>query len=891
MNVFFENAWILLMTWLVPALAAAWWWQFRRRERRLAELVAPALQPRLCPPGTLARRAWQTGLLATGLICLLVALARPRWGTREEIQFQQGRNIVIALDVSRSMLATDVHPNRLTRAKADIYDLIRELKGDRAALVTFRRKANVLCPLTWDYAFLVQALDAADPASAPPGETDISDAITKSLEALEQAASENSTILLISDGEDLGGQAIEAARLAAQRGVTIFTVGIGSRRGSNIPSSDSGSDGFVRFRNETVISRLDDETLNAIARETGGAYVPVGTAGVSGTTLGTLYREHLRRITAREAEERIVRRHRERFAWFLLPGLILIMAAGSLSRGHLSSRRIPSPPPVPPALKAVMLLLIVWPGVVPAHADVPPEPDATTTSRPPAQVSHPSRQGYDAAREAQRLFARGEYESAANAFLQAASGVPNPTAGDFRYNAALARLKAGHYRAAADILRPLAFLPERRADWEQARALALYQVATQSASNAVERAEAWRQAGEAFKEALRLEPDQADTRHDLDWIFRKLPEHEEQAAIEQAMARYGNLPPGTIAESMLAEQRAITRGIEATRTNNTPDRIGILESLAAQQRTNADRWIPLKGKLLEAMQGQTNAAQQAAAVAQAAELTRDDMRTTADRLDDLDLNALEASRRLDQNVYTFFWKPIAGHPSLLNEAIRRQSNAVIHIPTNQAVTLPPETIPEQQETLDLTRLFKQRFEQEVPETPPPATGETSTGQSDTNALSPETRLQILELSDSAAKAQQRALESLKEQDWQRANRQQQDSHDFLDEISKLLPKQQSKDSSEPSESPTDAAQQPDPEQPQKPEPDQPKPDQPSPAEPQSPDDEKQPEESDKPEDSEPPLPEDVRRMLDRALQRERDHEAERKRRESNIPMAPSERDW
>jgi len=130
---------------------------------------------------------------------------------------QRGRDLIIALDVSRSMLAQDVHPNRLQRAKADIQDLLRELRGDRAALIAFRGKAVQLCPLTTDYAYLEQALAEVSPESAPRGETDIGDAVTKALEAFESDAGAYQAIILISDGEDLAGRIKAAAESARKR--------------------------------------------------------------------------------------------------------------------------------------------------------------------------------------------------------------------------------------------------------------------------------------------------------------------------------------------------------------------------------------------------------------------------------------------------------------------------------------------------------------------------------------------------------------------------------------------------------------------------------------------------------------------------------------------------
>ncbi|MBN1556900.1 MAG: VWA domain-containing protein [Lentisphaerae bacterium] len=344
----FEYPWILYLLWLVPAAGLGWLAVARRREQALARLVALPMQARLRPGGSRARPAAQAACMLSGLFLALLAAARPQWGARDEVVFRRGRDLVIALDVSRSMLADDVRPSRLARAKADLMDLIRDLRGDRAALVAFRHKAVLLCPLTTDYGFLRQALDGADIGSAPRGETDLGAAIRASLDAFQSRSASHKAVILISDGEDLQGNALAAAAEAAERGIPIFTVGIGAREGSRIP--DPGGDGaYATYQGKPVVTRLDHETLLAVARKTQGAYVPLERASTATTTLGTLYREHLRKIAARDLEESLRRRHIDRFPLFLLPAVLLLTAGAGLSRGRLASGRVPADPQPPPS--------------------------------------------------------------------------------------------------------------------------------------------------------------------------------------------------------------------------------------------------------------------------------------------------------------------------------------------------------------------------------------------------------------------------------------------------------------------------------------------------------------------------------------------------------------
>ena len=332
----FVNPTFLLLVALVP-LAGLWWAFLRaRREKALRHI---ALTVPKAPAAGL-----QLGLVVAGLALTLFAAARPQWGKTTERTVERSRNVVIAIDVSRSMLAADVRPNRLERTKADVADLIDSLEGDRCALVAFRRTGVRICPLTTDHAFLRSALEQLSPESAPRGETDLGSAIRASLDALDPAADDHNAIILISDGGDLRGEALQNAALARQRKVPIFTVGIGDPRvGAPIPSEDGR--GFVTFKGETVKVKLESEALKAIAEASKGCYVPLATAGTAETTLGAIYRRHLRQVAAKEQNEE-AERVAERFQVFLIPGLALLLAGAALSRGRFAARKSHAPGPL-----------------------------------------------------------------------------------------------------------------------------------------------------------------------------------------------------------------------------------------------------------------------------------------------------------------------------------------------------------------------------------------------------------------------------------------------------------------------------------------------------------------------------------------------------------------
>lgn len=346
MHLQFAHGWVLFLVWAVLALAAVWLLLYRQKQKSLLAFLAEPMLSKLAPSIKPFRFYWQIAFVPAGLLLLLIAAARPQWGMEERIVFQRGRDLIIALDVSRSMLARDVHPSRLQRAKADIQDLLRELRGDRVALFTFRGCAVQLCPLTTDYAYLEQILDDVTVESAPRGETNIGDAIEKALAAFETDEGAHRAMILISDGEDLAGLAKSAAEKARSKGVVVFTVGLGDPKGATIPDASTSlrqgaspgqeTNSVMTFQGKEVISKLQHETLKEIADITGGAYVPVGVANVK---LGKLYSEHLSKITARDIEESLQRRMIERYQLFLFPGALALLAGALLSRGHLATRK------------------------------------------------------------------------------------------------------------------------------------------------------------------------------------------------------------------------------------------------------------------------------------------------------------------------------------------------------------------------------------------------------------------------------------------------------------------------------------------------------------------------------------------------------------------------
>lgn len=904
MNLQFQYPWVLFLLWIVPVIGVAWHVLAGRRMISQS-FVSAAMAAKLAPAPADVRRLWQLSLFMAGLLLALIAAARPQWGMQEETVYQRGRDLMVVLDVSRSMLARDVHPSRLGRAKVDLLDLVKELRGDRVGLLAFRGRAVLLCPLTSDYGFMAQTLEGVGVDSAPVGETDIGEAILAALQNFEDDDSSHKALILISDGDDLAGKAMDAAAKAKEKGVAVFTVGFGSSEGAPVPAAANKKES-LNYQGQDVVSKLNNALLRDIAEATGGAYVPVGLANVK---LGDLYRNHLRRISARDLEESSQRRYVERYQVFLFPAVLLFLAVAFLSRGRIAgsvggARSAPptgngstQPPPLPVAAAAFLLWMAAS---LPLQAATNSAASTVPATNEVAAIPG----GREGARLAQRLYLAGNYEGAAAAYQAAAKTAAQANRDDYLYNAGCALLKADKSDEAGDVFRNLTG-GEGELSANAAYNLGCALFATGSASlteNAAtppdpaiaeHRVQALKQAGTAFQKSLRQQPDHVDSRRNLAVVAGMTGEVEEQAKIIRLMAEQGQTPPGALADLMLLQQRKLIQDIPAAFTNTTPALIDTLESLATEQDKTADLMIPLKGKLLQAMSqsaaNNTNAPQQIAQLNAFAESIRDTMFGVATGLRNLDRASYAPALKAEAAVYTL-WKNLAGYPQLLREDLQRQTNAItLTVPAVTSISPVPDELEQgvkaqQDEALELTGLFKQRFEQEVPpegiSRPVQQTSTNATPAATpagTNALeqvlSPADRKKIVELAGQAITLQTSAASELHNA-LAGSLVQQRKAYAVLKEIEALLPKDKK---------PQDNQQQ-----------DQ-KQDQQKQDQPQSQDqkqDQQKPKPQPKPDDKKDQMsPEDLKRLLDKAKQREKEHEQEKRERDSYIPLSPAERDW
>lgn len=528
---------------------------------------------------------------------------------------------------------------------------------------------------------------------------------------------------------------------------------------------------------------------------------------------------------------------------FVLTSLLL---AGLCATAQAQAPAVASTPPSLPAAST--------PAADPASSPAPNSPDAPSTNRPPVVVE-PGRAG---ARVAQAWLGKGKFVEAAEGFLSAARGADMEEAETYRYNASYAYYKAKDLDKAAQTLRPLLTSRKNGAKaGELLGKLLMEKAKSKGAEEPASKAESLEEAATGFQRSLRDAPNDERRNRNLTRAVAPLAEARETAHIAQVMKEHGQTPPDQLMGTMLAEQRAILEESGALFTNDAPVLVSRAEALAKRQSKQADLWIPLKQHMLQAVTNQ----QQQAQFAQQIELARDSMKGAAAALQDLMPESADDTAQSEPMVYAF-WKAVALPPAALDEDIVCQSNAL------QKLTLRYlENRDTQPEALQLTRLFRERF-------PEWAKQYRQQAQSDTNMppFTAEDQAKIEEIAAHAEKLQAEIVEK-KPQGRERHALQEQALKDLI-EIRDLLPKQkgQSQQQQQNPQQNQDQQQQQQQEQKQ----DEQK-------------QEEQKQEQEQKQKQEPPK--DVQEVLRRALDREKEHENDKKEKMRKLPMSPSERDW
>jgi Ca-activated chloride channel family protein len=363
--------WLLLFLPLLVALKLA-------ADARARSLLKRAVAARLTPVLVTSSPAWRSwtalGLEMMALLLLLTTMARPQMGFVEEEVLTSGRSILFALDTSRSMLANDMEPNRLTRTKLVMLDLINKLKSDRIGLIAFAGKSFVQAPITQDHEALLETLDQCDTEIIPRGGSNLSEAIDLAVETfkgtklppgktlsdlspaertlLEKSQATNQALIIFSDGEELEGAALTAAKEAAAANVTIISVGVGTKQGGIIPSPETRGRDYIRDdKGKLVKTALQQEVLEAVARATNGLYLPL-TEVLTDNRLNLI----LSKLDSGSNKNKTLKKAVERYQWPLVGSLLFLLAGAGVRvlrsrrnalRHSGSAGNISLPPPLP----------------------------------------------------------------------------------------------------------------------------------------------------------------------------------------------------------------------------------------------------------------------------------------------------------------------------------------------------------------------------------------------------------------------------------------------------------------------------------------------------------------------------------------------------------------
>jgi Ca-activated chloride channel family protein len=319
----FENIEYLYGLLLIPLFVLAFILYLIWKKRALKRFGEMPVISRLLPEMSSVKPVIKFSLLMIGYVFLLIGAANPQIGSKLEKVERKGADLMIALDVSNSMLAQDVRPDRITRATQAISKLIDELGGDRIGIVVFAGKAYMQLPITTDYAAAKMFLSTISPGMVPTQGTAIAEAIEMATGAFKQD-DRSKALIIITDGEDHEGDALKAAQEAAEKGIRIYTIGMGSAEGTPIPVYDQNGNqmGFKKDKQgQTVISKLNETILQQIASAGNGIYIRA-TTGRDG--LGRIF-EEINQLEKAEIETQMFSEYEDRYQYFIAIALLFLL--------------------------------------------------------------------------------------------------------------------------------------------------------------------------------------------------------------------------------------------------------------------------------------------------------------------------------------------------------------------------------------------------------------------------------------------------------------------------------------------------------------------------------------------------------------------------------------
>ena len=480
MNRYFEDPAYLWLLLLVPVLAAFWFLMRQRQKSKLRKFGDLELVRQLMPDVSRWRSAAKYGLLLGSLTLLIVAFARPHWGSGTKTEKRTGIEIIIAMDISNSMRAEDVTPSRLDRAKMMVENLVDKFSNDKIGLIVFAGDAFVQLPMTSDYVSAKMFLSSIDPTMIGTQGTDIATAIDMAEHSFSQDEQVGKAIVVITDGEDHEGGAVEAAEDAKNRGMRVFVLGVGSTGGAPIPDPSSGKY-MIDETGNTVMSILNEDMCRQIAQAGGGSYIHVENGYAAQQQLN----DELDKLSKKEITAEVYNSYDEYFVWFALGALVLLVLEvlllerkNPLFRNlHLFRNR-----------KAAMLLVL-----------------ALLSLSASAQVDR------QCVRRGNKLFRAGQYADAEVQYRKAVeANRNNPQA---VYNLGNALMAQNKDSAAVEQFQTAA----RMESDPMRKYLSFHNIGV-----ICQKRQMFKEAIEAYKEALRLNPHDDETRYNLELCKRQL---------------------------------------------------------------------------------------------------------------------------------------------------------------------------------------------------------------------------------------------------------------------------------------------------------------------------------------------------------------------------------
>ena len=331
----FENPLYLYCLIVIPLLAVLYYYSSYRRKRRLRKYGDPQLLRDFMIDVSAWRTQTKAWLLILALASLIIAAARPQFGTKIDTTERNGIEAIIAMDVSNSMLANDVRPSRLDKAKMLVSNMVDEMKDDKVGLVVYAGQAFVQLPITNDYVSAKMFLDGIDPSMIATQGTDIATAIDLASRSFTQKKDVSRAIFLITDGEDNEGGAVEAAKEAAKKGIRVYIMGVGSPDGAHVPIPGT-TQYFIDDQGNPIVSRLNEEMCRQIARAGNGAYIYVDNSSSAQRELS----KYVDKLAKAKLESQIYSEFDEQYQGFLILALVFLFIDLCLleRKNHLMSK-------------------------------------------------------------------------------------------------------------------------------------------------------------------------------------------------------------------------------------------------------------------------------------------------------------------------------------------------------------------------------------------------------------------------------------------------------------------------------------------------------------------------------------------------------------------------